>query len=313
MSPNRRDFLRYSTAAGLSGILPASAPAAAEPVPKPGNRNETPTDRLRIAVVQQNGNPGRVEENRAKALRAAQEAIGRGADVVLFHEVLLTGYAANVRELAEPVDGPTTRAIQATLKGTQSLVLYGLTERAGDRFYVAAPIVAADGIVATYRKTHLWWKAKGLRYEPGVYTPGDRLVTFDVHGHKCGVMICYDGDFPEMTRSYANLGCSVVFWMNNRGSRGHEEVKRLAQANSMIMATACCCGLNESGQRCPGGSNITDARGQLLAEIWDKEGILYADVHPEEASRLRAENPWYLGQRGDLYCYSAQFGARRPG
>ena len=56
----------------------------------------------------------------------------------------------------------------------------------------------------------------------------NELVTFPVKGHKSGVMICYDGDFPEMTRAYANLDCRMLFWLNNRGSRGHAEVTRLA-------------------------------------------------------------------------------------
>ena len=269
-----------------------------------------PPQTVRIAVVQQAGNPGRVEENRGKALRHAEAALALGADVVLFHEELLIGYAKNIRELAEPLGGPTTRAFQALLKGSQALVLVGLQERDGDRYYIAATLIGAGGVLANYRKTHLWWKSDDLRYEPGVYTPGDRLVTFDVRGHKSGVMICYDGDFPEMARSYANLDCRMLFWMNNRSSRGHAEVERLASANSIIMATSCCCGVDERGGKCRGGSNITDARGTLLAEIWDREGLIHADVRPAEALRLRKENPWYRGQRGDLYCYPNQAAQR---
>jgi predicted amidohydrolase len=114
-------------------------------------------------------------------------------------------------------------------------------------------------------------------------------------------MICYDGDFPEMTRAYANLGCSVLFWMNNLGSRGHAEVKDLAYRNSMIVATSCCCGTDESGRVCKGGSNITDATGKLLFEIWDHEGIIVTNVLPDKVPALRAKNPWYRGQRPELY------------
>jgi predicted amidohydrolase len=95
----------------------------------------------------------------------------------------------------------------------------------------------------------------------------------------------------------------MLFWMNNRSSRGHREVERLAATNSIIMATSCCCGIDERGGKCPGGSNITGAHGELLAEIWDKEGLIHADVRPEEAMRIRKENPWYSGQRGELYYY----------
>ena len=33
------------------------------------------------------------------------------------------------------------------------------------------------------------------------------------------LLICYDGDFPEMTRACANLGCSIVFRMDKSGTR----------------------------------------------------------------------------------------------
>jgi len=69
----------------------------------------------------------------------------------------------------------------------------------------------------------------------------------------------------------------------------------------MIVATSCCCGTDESGRVCRGGSNITDATGKLLSEIWDREGIIVSNVFPERVPALRAENPWYRGQRPDLY------------
>jgi len=256
---------------------------------------------IRIAVVQQNGNPGRVDENRTKALSFAEQALARDADVMLFHEELLVGYVENLQALAEPLHGPTTQAFQALLQGTDALIIYGLTERDGVDTYIAAPVVSRNGVIANYRKTHLWWAAEGLRHEPSFYKAGDGLVTFDLEGYTCGLMVCYDGDFPEMTRAYANLGCSVVFWMNNRNSRGHAEVRDLAARNSMWMAVSCCCGPDETGHICRGGSNITGPSGDLLAEIWDQEGIIVWDVYPEAALVQRQQNPWFMGQRQDLY------------
>ncbi len=263
----------------------------------------TDTEKVRIAVVQQDGNPGQVSTNLKKALHSAEEALKQNADVILFHEELLVAYVKNARELAEPVNGPTSKAFQKLLQGSDALVIYGLTEKDNDEYYISAPIVSANGVIDNYRKTHLWWKAEGLRHEPTFYKPGNRLVTFDVKGYKSGIMICYDGDFPEMTRSYANLGCTMLFWMNNRGSRGHEEVKDLAYRNSMIIPTACCCGKNELGYKCEGGSNITGAKGELITEIWDKEGLILADVNPAEVSQIREKNPWFTGLRPDLYKY----------
>jgi predicted amidohydrolase len=221
--------------AALTTLLLMSFSDAAEP--GAGKSADLENRMVRIAVVQLETKPGAVDENRAKAVRFAREALGKGA----------------------------------------------------------------DGVVADYRKTHLWWRAEGVRHEPTFFQPGNKLVTFDVKGHKTGLMICYDGDFPEMTRAYANLDCTMLLWLNNRGSRGHREVAPLARANTMIMATSCCCGKNEAGKQCGGGSNITDKSASLVAEIWDKEGIIYADVDPGTVAAARDENPWFRGQRQDLY------------
>jgi predicted amidohydrolase len=52
---------------------------------------------------------------------------------------------------------------------------------------------------------------------------------------------------------------------------------------------------------CRGGSNITDQDGSPLAEIWDREGIILADVEPAGVIEHRASNPWFTGHRPDLY------------
>lgn len=301
MTSGKSSRLRSVTAgicATAMMIVPASISAAEANV---DTARKPEKGKVRIAVVQQDSVPGAVEDNRAKAIRFAREALRNHADIILFHEALLVGYVPNILELAEPADGRTTREFQKLLQGTESLVLYGLVERDGDDYHTSAILVGPDGAEACYRKTHLWWRANGARHEPTFFRAGKELVTFEVKSHKCGVMICYDGDFPEMTRAYANLECVMLFWLNNRGSRGHREVQPLVRANTMIMATSCCCGKNEAGNKCRGGSNITEKNGSLIAEIWDKEGIIYADVDPNTVLDARNQNPWYRGQRQDLY------------
>lgn len=295
---SRRSFIKAGTRSlGTLALgarrIPAYAAESAE--------NNVSKEKVKIAVVQQDSRPGQVERNRRKALAFAEEALKNHADIILFQEELLVGYVDNLKALAEEVNGPTSRAFQSILSGSESLVLWGLTERKGDKFYISGTLVGAKGVLANYHKTHLWWKAKGPRHEPSYFEPGNELVTFEVKGYKSGVMICYDGDFPEMTRAYTKLDCSMLFWLNNRGERGHGEVKKLAENNSMIIATSCVCGVNELGYNCPGGSNITSYDGKLLTEIWKKEGIIYANVNPGAVPEARKSNPFFVGRRDDLY------------
>ena len=257
---------------------------------------------MKIACVQQNHNTGKVEENREKAIGFAKEALGNEAEIILFHEELLIGYHKDMKELAEPADGVTTRAFAELLAGTDAKIVYGLTEIKDGRYYISAPVVTVHGIAAIYRKTHLWWKASGLRDETAVYTPGDSLTVFEHGGYKIGILICYDGDFPEMFRSYAKLGCSLVLWMNNRNSRGPDDCCiEAAVRNSLAVATSCACGADETGRHSQGLSNIVDCNGKVLSVIKDVEGVIYADLDLSKSLAARSENPWYRGMRPDLY------------
>ena len=294
---SRRNFLLCAAAGSIAGSAATfgGTPVVNAAAPRPPGA-------LRIAVVQQEGRPGDVQRNRQSAVRFAGEALQAGADVVLFHEALLTGYVPTARELSEDADGPTTRAFQDLLHGSASHIVYGLTERDGDELYASAVVVSSTGVLGKYRKTHLYPNPSDpVRDEPSIFTPGTRLTTFPLAGATAGLLICFDGDFPEMMRAYANLGCQVVFWLNNRWARGHSEVKRLAVTNSMIVATACCTGKSETGEFYPGGSNITGPRGELLAEIWGKEGVVIADVWPAQVPQVRAGNVLFTSQRPALY------------
>ena len=82
---------------------------------------------MKIACVQQNHNAGKVRENREKAIGFAKEALGNGAEIVLFHEELLIGYHKDMKELAEPADGITTSAFAELLAGMEAKIVYGLT------------------------------------------------------------------------------------------------------------------------------------------------------------------------------------------
>ena len=129
----RRTFLRQAT---FAGAALASSNGISTREAKTGIQNHhkwkngpSGKDPVRVAVVQQDGNPGEVEANLRKALGFAEEALAQHADVILFHEELLVGYDKDLRSLAEPVNGASTKAFQKLLKGTGSIIIYGLTEK----------------------------------------------------------------------------------------------------------------------------------------------------------------------------------------
>jgi predicted amidohydrolase len=66
-------------------------------------------------------------------------------------------------------------------------------------------VISPEGrIIDRYDKR--FYTGGDLKY----YSPGDHFVTFDVHGVKCGLLICDDLRFPELYQAYCKLGVRLM-------------------------------------------------------------------------------------------------------
>jgi predicted amidohydrolase len=84
----------------------------------------------------------------------------------------------------------------------------GLLERDGELVYNVAVLIGPDGrIVGKYRKTCL---PRG-EVEGGI-APGSDYPVFQTRFGKVGMMVCYDGFFPEVARELTNRGAEVIAW-----------------------------------------------------------------------------------------------------
>ncbi|SNT50684.1 Carbon-nitrogen hydrolase [Asanoa hainanensis] len=124
------------------------------------------------------------------------------ADLLLFPECFLQGYLVtdqHVRDHALKIDDP----VLTRLAGIRPLVVLGMIEEAGGRFYNTAVVVGDGKVVGRYRKTF-------LTAGEAVFTAGDDYPVFDHHGVRFGVNICYDTRFPEAAAAVAARGAQVL-------------------------------------------------------------------------------------------------------
>ena len=146
--------------------------------------------------------------NTQKACRMIAEAAAEGADLVVLPELFSTGYELNivgphVPELAEPVDGPTVRALQDAARAGNCYVVAGLAlayDMAGVPFNSSVVIDRQGELLGTYDKQHLW------ALERFYFRSGCDCPVFDTDFGRIGVMICYDMGFPEVARMLGNGG-----------------------------------------------------------------------------------------------------------
>jgi predicted amidohydrolase len=128
--------------------------------------------------------------------------------VVLGETVHYVGVGKKPHEVAEPVPGPSTQYFCDQAKQHKLHIVVSLYERAGKEVYNVALLIGPDGaMIGKYRKVCL----PHSEVEAGV-TPGSDYPVFDTKLGKIGMMICYDGFFPEVARELTAGGAEVIAW-----------------------------------------------------------------------------------------------------
>jgi predicted amidohydrolase len=137
------------------------------------------------------------------------EAAKQKADLVVLPETLTYyGTGMSFSECAEPVPGPSTAYFGELARQHNLYVVAGLLERDRHLIYNVAVLLGPDGkIVGKYRKVCL---PRG-EIEGGI-TPGTDYPVFATRFGKVGMMVCYDGFFPEVARELSNRGAEVIAW-----------------------------------------------------------------------------------------------------
>jgi N-carbamoylputrescine amidase len=103
--------------------------------------------RLRIAIAQMASGAHDIEGNLKRAEAHAEEAVRRGAQLVLFPELMPTGYSLwyDIWDSAEPSHGPTSRWLAATSSRLRAYLGTSFLEAAGDDFFNTFILAGPDG------------------------------------------------------------------------------------------------------------------------------------------------------------------------
>jgi predicted amidohydrolase len=262
---------------------------------------------MRVAVAQIEPMLGDRERNLESALAQMQQAASAGAQLLVLPECALSGYmfadAAEALPFAEQIPGPATDALAGECRRLAQYVVCGLLERDGDELRNSAVLVGPDGLLGTYRKTHLPF----LGVDRFV-VPGDELAVFDTPIGRIGIEICYDLRFPEVTRALTLRGVEIVAHPTNFpiAARSQTEVITVARAleNRIYLLSANRVGKERDGEFC-GRSQIVDPYGVRLAEAAETgEALLVAEVDLTKAR----DKDYVIPGEYELYL----LGDRRP-
>lgn len=238
----------------------------------------------KIAGVQMDVTFADVPANLARMQSRLKETAAAGAMLTIFPECALTGYCFESRDealsCAQPVPGPAIKALAATCRELNTHTIFGMLEVDGDRLFNVCALIGPNGLIATYRKTHL--PSLGV---DNFTTPGDQpFAVHEINGLRIGMNICYDYSFPEGSRVLMLAGADLIVLPTNwpEGSRKGATylINARAHENHLYYFAVDRIG-RERGFDFIGLSKCCDPSGDTMVEAaHTDEAILYAEIDP---------------------------------
>ena len=266
-------------------------------------------------------------DNLKRGLGWLQKAANAGGQVLCLPELFTSRYFCQredytLFDLAEPIPGPTSKAISEFAARAKVTVIVPLFEkRAPGLYHNSVAYIGPDGgLMGIYRKMHI--PDDPAYYEKYYFTPGDLgFKTIDTEVGRVGTLICWDQWYPEGARLTALKGATALFYPTAIGWHPHEKAEhgagqrdawRTVQrghaiANGVYVAAANRTGFEPSenggaGIQFWGSSFIADPFGKIIAEASeDKEEILIAEVDLMHLETVRRNWPFLRDRRVDAY------------
>jgi beta-ureidopropionase len=252
---------------------------------------ELPMKAFTAACVQIAVTPNDVQANVAKGITWLRKAVAEhGAELVVFPETVTTGYETGLSpealwDLVDEAPGRTTCDIQAVADELGVYVVWPSYRRgvARGEVYNSSILIGPDGgIVGIYDKTHpVPWERRG---HGGWAMIGDHADVYETDLGRIGMIICYDGDFPELSRLLAVKGAEVIIrasalqrsydiWYITNAARAYD--------NHVYMVATNLVGPDAAGNYGFGHSMIVNPIAWRLAQARGSEEIVSATLDPE--------------------------------
>jgi predicted amidohydrolase len=268
---------------------------------------------VRIACCQLAPDVERPAGNPDLARRAIADAVQKGAQIVVLPELCNSGYVFGSKEearaAAEPADGELLQTWADEAKQSDAVIIGGFAELAPDgTLYNSMALVDGEGVRAVYRKLHLW------NQEWRWFAPGqDRAPVIETRYGRIGLAICYDIEFPELTRGVALAGAELIAlpanWPHDADPPNgrpilHSLAAVTAYFNKVFVAVCDRCG-TERGVEFEGGSVIADPHGALRAGPIESRGAqtiaATCDLTTARDKRTSSRNDAFADRRPESY------------
>ena len=270
--------------------------------------------KIKLALAQINTKLGLVKDNLQKHLTVIDKAVEKGADLLIFPELSLTGYV--LQDLASTVahrpskDDPLfIPLLEASHR--LDLVVGFVEEDIRNRFFISSAYLSQGEFVHIHRKVYL--PTYGLFDESRFFAWGDSIEAFDTRFGRVGLLICED--FWHASPPYLLWldGADLFLFASASPGRGLNSSPRLETAQWVdhinrgyaSLFTAFIAHTNrvgfEDGLNFWGGAAVYDPNGDMVAHgPYHQEALTIAEIDLNQLHRTRARLPLLRDERTAL-------------
>lgn len=270
--------------------------------------------KLTLALAQISTHLGVVEANLEKHLAFIQEAHLKGADLVVFPELSLTGYV--LQDLASTVAHRADRSdavFSPLLDASQDIdVMFGFVDEDNrHRLYIAAAYLSQGVVLHVHHKAYL--PTYGLFDEGRFFALGDAVQAFDTHYGRVGMLICEDFWHASLPYLLWVDGADLFLFQSASPGRGLSQEPQLESARWVehinrayaSLFTSFVAHTNrvgfEDGLNFWGGSTVFDPNGDQVARgPYQEESLVVTQIDLNQLHRTRIRLPLLRDERTAL-------------
>lgn len=259
---------------------------------------------MKISILQLDVKVCNLEENYINVKNMITRASEEKADIVCLPEMWNIGFLP-IKCLDDYCDGDgkVIKNMFSSLaaENNVNIVAGSVANKRLDKKYNTSFIFNRKGdCLAEYDKIHLFSSMN----ENKAFENGNKIITFELDGIKCGIIICYDLRFVELSRKLALEGIKILFvvaqWPKERITQWEILNRARAIENQIYVVAANGCG-KFSDIKYGGNSLIINPIGEILAKGKTKEDIVSFDINIEEVDLARSKINVFGDRKEELY------------
>jgi len=307
-----------------TGLTPEVAVSAGASVTEPEHTTERapdPAGSVVVALAQCYPKLGDVPSNLASHLATIGQAATRGASLVVFPELSVTGYFLKdqVPDVALRLDSAEIDSLRDASRDLSIDIVVGLIlESDRHQFHNASIYISAGEVVHVHRKVYL--PTYGLFDEQRYVAAGDRFRAFDIPAGgpidgrwRAGILICEDLWHPSAASLLARQGVDVLICPSASPGRGVLQGESLGTARSYDAMTRTYAQLFtsyviycnrtgfEDGVGFWGGSRVVGPDGAVTGDVpGTDEALLFHTLERGALRRTRVAYPLLRDERNDV-------------